>query len=105
MATTTIVCNACGAGVPNGRLACPECGELLASVAGTRWGNTTAAEAAVLTPEDLGSRCALAFCVGSPAPVIPTQPTHRGGLPAGSPALPSLPRARLTPRLESSRDA
>jgi hypothetical protein len=34
MATTSIECSACGAAVPYGRLSCPECGELLASVAG-----------------------------------------------------------------------
>ena len=49
MATTTIVCNACGAGVPNGRLSCPECGELLASVTGTRWNDGTTSRAAAAT--------------------------------------------------------
>ena len=34
MAVRTIGCGACGAVVPYGRLSCPECGELLASVAG-----------------------------------------------------------------------
>lgn len=34
MATTSIECSACGAAVPYGRLSCPACGELLASVAG-----------------------------------------------------------------------
>ena len=36
MATTSIVCTACGAAVPYGRLSCPECGELLASVGAGR---------------------------------------------------------------------
>ena len=36
MATTSIVCTACGAAVPYGRLSCPECGELLASVGAAR---------------------------------------------------------------------
>ena len=35
MSTQSIACAACGAAVPYGRLACPACGELLASVAGT----------------------------------------------------------------------
>lgn len=34
MAVRTIECSACGTGVPYGRLSCPECGEMLASVAG-----------------------------------------------------------------------
>jgi hypothetical protein len=36
MSSTSIVCIACGADVAYGRLSCPECGELLASVAGGR---------------------------------------------------------------------
>ena len=36
MTTQTIVCTACSADVPYGRLSCPACGELLASVAGAR---------------------------------------------------------------------
>ena len=34
MSSKAIVCAACGAAVPYGRLSCPACGELLASVAG-----------------------------------------------------------------------
>src|SRR5262245_5715082 len=36
MSGRTFECSACGASVPYGRLSCPECGELLASVAGGR---------------------------------------------------------------------
>ena len=36
MTTQSIVCGSCNAAVPYGRLSCPECGELLASVAGSR---------------------------------------------------------------------
>ncbi len=36
MATQSIVCGSCAAAVPYGRLSCPSCGELLASVAGGR---------------------------------------------------------------------
>ena len=36
MTAQSIVCGACSAEVPNGRLSCPSCGELLASVAGSR---------------------------------------------------------------------
>jgi hypothetical protein len=35
MTAQSIVCGACAAEVPNGRLSCPSCGELLASVAGS----------------------------------------------------------------------
>ena len=44
MTAQSIVCGACAAEVPNGRLSCPSCGELLASVAGGR--RATAPEAA-----------------------------------------------------------
>src|SRR3954471_13655094 len=36
MTAQSIVCGACAAEVPSGRLSCPSCGELLASVAGSR---------------------------------------------------------------------
>src|SRR5690349_2496986 len=36
MTAQSIVCGACAAEVPYGRLSCPSCGELLASVAGSR---------------------------------------------------------------------
>ena len=36
MTATSIVCRECGSPVPYGRLSCPSCGELLASVAGAR---------------------------------------------------------------------
>src|SRR3954462_3359392 len=36
MTARSSVCGACAAEVPNGRLSCPSCGELLASVAGSR---------------------------------------------------------------------
>ena len=39
----SIACNGCGAPVPYGRLSCPECGELLASVAGVGRRTSTAA--------------------------------------------------------------
>ena len=47
--TQSIVCRACGAAVPYGRLSCPECGEMLASVAGARRGGvaTSAGDRAI----------------------------------------------------------
>ncbi|MEO6206907.1 MAG: hypothetical protein ABIP77_02985 [Candidatus Limnocylindrales bacterium] len=44
MALRTIECSACGTAVPYGRLSCPECGQLLASVAGSARNLTTVAE-------------------------------------------------------------
>lgn len=67
MATTTIVCNACGAGVPNGRLACPECGELLASVAGSRWNNGPISTTAPAAQPTAG---ATAFTPGAYVPPV-----------------------------------
>lgn len=46
MALRTIECSACGTAVPYGRLSCPECGELLASVAGAARHLTSVAEVA-----------------------------------------------------------
>ena len=40
MTAQSIVCGACAAEVPYGRLSCPSCGELLASVAGSRRATT-----------------------------------------------------------------
>lgn len=45
MAVQSIACSSCGAGVPYGRLSCPSCGDLLASVVGGR--RSTAAVRAV----------------------------------------------------------
>jgi hypothetical protein len=53
MTSTSIVCVACGADVAYGRLSCPECGELLASVAGGR--RTKAAANAQLPPASASS--------------------------------------------------
>ena len=43
MTAQSIVCGACAAEVPYGRLSCPSCGELLASVAGSRRAATSGA--------------------------------------------------------------
>jgi hypothetical protein len=43
MAAQSIVCGSCGTEVPRGRLSCQSCGELLASVAGSRRSSTAAA--------------------------------------------------------------
>src|SRR6185503_3821412 len=46
MTAQSIVCGACAAEVPNGRLSCPSCGELLASVSGSRRAGGSAASVA-----------------------------------------------------------
>ena len=43
MTAQSIVCRTCAASVPYGRLSCPNCGELLASVAGARRGGARSA--------------------------------------------------------------
>ena len=52
MTAQSIVCRSCAAEVPYGRLSCPSCGELLASVAGSRR-NATAVASRVAIPEVL----------------------------------------------------
>jgi hypothetical protein len=61
MTAQSIVCGSCAAAVPYGRLSCPSCGELLASVAGARrtTGRTngrraTAAPTAAADPPEIG---------------------------------------------------
>jgi hypothetical protein len=46
MTTQSIVCGACAASVPYGRLSCPSCGELLASVTGARRGGAASIKSA-----------------------------------------------------------
>jgi hypothetical protein len=46
MTTQSIVCGACSASVPYGRLSCPSCGELLASVTGARRGGAASIKSA-----------------------------------------------------------
>ena len=49
MTAQSIACGACAADVPYGRLSCPSCGELLASVAGSRRGSKAAARRTPIT--------------------------------------------------------
>ncbi len=49
MTAQSIACGACAADVPHGRLSCPSCGELLASVAGRRRGAKAAAKRTPIT--------------------------------------------------------
>jgi hypothetical protein len=49
MTAQSIACGACAADVPYGRLSCPSCGELLASVAGGRRGSKAAARRTAIT--------------------------------------------------------
>jgi hypothetical protein len=50
----SLVCGACGVDVPPGRLACPACGEILASVGAPGAGPRTATAATARPDQDLG---------------------------------------------------
>lgn len=50
MTAQSIACGACAAEVPYGRLSCPSCGELLASVAGSRRGAASVATSIAARP-------------------------------------------------------
>jgi hypothetical protein len=68
MSSQSIVCVSCGAAVPYGRLSCPACGELLASVAGA----PRIARAAVAEPAPKrAGRGARAGVAVAPAPAAP----------------------------------
>jgi hypothetical protein len=57
MTAQSIVCGTCAASVPYGRLSCPNCGELLASVAGARRGGArSAASKGVAASKSAGSK-------------------------------------------------
>lgn len=67
MTTESIVCGTCAAAVPYGRLSCPSCGELLATVSGGRR-VASAAVAPAATPaalQDVGSRPGAAVAEGT----------------------------------------
>lgn len=66
MTASTIVCGSCSGEVPYGRLSCPNCGELLASVVGGRVASAASAPAA---PEP-----APAVPVPEPTPAVPAAP-------------------------------
>jgi len=53
MTAQSIVCGSCAAEVPYGRLSCPSCGELLASVAGSRRRSARAASTTATLPDVL----------------------------------------------------
>ncbi len=54
MTAQSIVCGSCAADVPYGRLSCPSCGELLASVAGSRRFSAAAARSRVPAARSTG---------------------------------------------------
>jgi hypothetical protein len=66
MSSKTIVCAACNAAVPYGRLSCPSCGELLASVAGAARPMVSAAVAMRAPTADRDARPAPAVLVDAP---------------------------------------
>lgn len=64
MTAQSIVCGTCAAAVPYGRLSCPSCGELLASVAGSR---RTAGRSG-------GRRAAMAGAMSATSPPVALEP-------------------------------
>ena len=71
----SIVCRGCGADVPGGRLTCPECGEMLASVAGAQ----------PRTPSTLAPAAVRgAPAMAAPAPAVPSAPSN------ATPAVPPM---------------
>lgn len=78
MATTSIVCTACGAAVPYGRLSCPDCGELLASVGSARRARSASSgggKAAARKEPDVLMRVGPAeTTIGSPTSAVPAPP-------------------------------
>ena len=94
MTVRSIGCAACGADVPHGRLSCPACGELLASVSGgvrPVAAEVPAARAMPSVLRDVPEPSATAAADPSPAPVWRAEP------PAAGPPLPGayLPPATL----------
>lgn len=67
MSSKTIVCAACNAAVPYGRLSCPSCGELLASVAGAARPMVAAAVAMRSAPVSGAHRATPAVLVDVPS--------------------------------------
>lgn len=76
MSSKTIVCAACNAAVPYGRLSCPSCGELLASVAGAARPMVGQHQPDTADPEAAPavSDAALAASEAAPASVEPGMP-------------------------------
>jgi hypothetical protein len=100
MSSQSIVCGTCGAAVPYGRLSCPACGELLASVVGAarrpvavqrapkRAARTARATTADATPAAASS---VAVAPPAPAPQAVTAEAAIEAMPAPpSPATPSV---------------
>ena len=75
MTAQSIVCGACAAEVPNGRLSCPSCGELLASVAGSR-----------RTPASARARSAVPDVLYEP-PAAPTPAVVNGDVSRAAPSV------------------
>jgi hypothetical protein len=113
MTSRTIVCSECGEDVPYGRLSCPSCGALLASVAGgSRSPGATADQAPPSEPEIiplLGDDAPLSMAPSSvsqsgprEAPDAPPPPASAasaigGYMPPGSSVPPPTPRVAPPP--------
>src|SRR5215207_235942 len=93
MSPQSIICAACDASVPYGRLSCPACGELLASVAGAARPTRTRAATARATKARATQRAAPAVLLDVPPPNEDDRQTD--DVPATSDAGPQPPSAPL----------
>lgn len=94
MAVRTIECSACGSTVPYGRLSCPECGELLASVAGAARRLTS------ITAMGDGARpMAASTTASAPEPTEPAEPAEPAWI-AEPTEPPAEPAATVDPEPE-----
>ncbi len=87
MTTQSIVCGSCNAAVPYGRLSCPSCGELLASVAGNRRvvAGAVTIKATAVKHGRSGSNGSAARAV-SVAPAVPAVPSVLADVPDDEPS-------------------
>ncbi len=96
MTATSIVCRECGSPVPYGRLSCPSCGELLASVAGARPPGAPVTTSAAPTTPSRSTRPATGAPVAAAAKAAPRTPAATPK-PAAPTVKPPAPAASETP--------
>lgn len=96
MAVQSVMCGSCGAGVPYGRLSCPSCGDLLASVAGGRRPTFAVTSVTSADTDDLGG---LVDDLEAEADSAFDPPTARATVvPTSLPAAPPPPGSYIPPR-------
>ena len=103
MATRIVVCPECGVPVPYGRLSCPECGSLLASVVGVsrRLTPITVAEAPLATPTYSAPPPPFPL-PAAPTPLPPVAPASRQEAERPAPRPSSVPRSTQPRRVPAA---